>query len=139
MYTVCAVLLQTRMGGCGSSVPMRMPKEKRFRRAIKLYEVAEVQSMTNVFNRNKCFESGDSPLTLAAQQGHEVIVESLLDAGADVNKLDGNGLAAIHVACQLNDLPTLKVKYLLSRKDKNEFANIKRIKKRQPKVRAVLK
>ena len=88
---------------------IRMPKEKRFRRAIKLYEVAEVQSMTSVFNRNKCFESGDSPLTLAAQQGHEVIVQSLLDAGADVNKLDENGRAAIHVACQLNDLPTLKV------------------------------
>ena len=88
---------------------MRMPKEKRFRRAIKLYEVAEVQSMTNVFNRNRCFESGDSPLTLAAQQGHEVIVESLLDAGAHVNRLDDNGRAAIHVACQLNDLPTLKV------------------------------
>lgn len=88
---------------------MRMPKEKRFRRAIKLYEVAEVQSMTNVFNRNRCFESGDSPLTLAAQQGHEVIVESLLDAGAHVNRLDDNGRAAIHVACQLNDLPTLKI------------------------------
>ena len=100
---------------------MRMPKEKRFRRAIKLYEVAEVQSMANVFNRNRCFDTGDSPLTLAAQQGHEVIVESLLDAGADVNKLDANGLAAIHVACQLNDLPTLKVIHLLSRKIKHEF------------------
>lgn len=89
---------------------LRMPKEKRFRRAIKLYEVAEVQSMTNLFNRNRCFESGDSPLTLATQQGHEVIVESLLNAGADVNRLDGNGLAAIHVACQLNDLLTLRVR-----------------------------
>ena len=87
-----------------------MPKEKRFRRAIKLYEVAEVESMTNVFNRNRCFESGDSPLTLAAQHGHEVIVEALINAGAHVNRLDDNGLAAIHVACQLNDLPTVKVK-----------------------------
>jgi len=103
-----------------------MPKEKRFRRAIKLYEVAEVQSMTNLFNRNRCFESGDSPLTLAAQQGHEVIVQSLLHAGADVNKLDGNGRAAIHVACQLNDLPTLKVKSPLSRK-RHEFTNIQNI------------
>lgn len=106
------VALQTYMGVCGSSLPMRMPKEKRFRRAIKLYEVAEVQSMTNMFNRNRCFESGDSPLTLAAQQGHEVIVESLLNAGADVNRLDDNGYAAIHVACQLNDLPTLKVVFV---------------------------
>jgi len=107
------------MGGCGSSaVPaMRMPNEKRFRRAIKLYEVAEVQSLTNVFNRNKCFESGDSPLTLAAQQGHEVIVQSLLEAGADVNRLDANGLAAIHIACQLYDLPTLKVTFSPDRKN----------------------
>jgi len=108
MFAVCT--LQAHMGGCGSSVPVRMPNEKRFRRAIKLYEVGAVRSMTNVFNRNRCFESGDIPLTLATQQGHEVIVQSLLDAGADVNKLDGNGRAAVHVACQLNDIPTLKVK-----------------------------
>jgi len=118
-------MTDTQMGGCGSSVPlpaMRMPNEKRFRRAIKLYEVAEVQSLTNVFNRNRCFESGDSPLTLAAQQGHEVIVQSLLDAGAHVNRLDANGLAAIHVACQLNDLPTLKVKCLNAQPNSAQLA-----------------
>jgi len=63
------------------------------------------------FTAGRCFESGESPLTLAAQHGHEVIVESLLNAGADVNRLDANGRSAIHVAAQLNDLPTVKARY----------------------------
>jgi len=63
------------------------------------------------FTAGRCFESGESPLTLAAQHGHEVIVESLLSAGADVNRLDANGRSAIHVAAQLNDLPTVKARY----------------------------
>ena len=81
---------------------MRPPHEKRFRRAIKLYEVGEVRSLTNLFNRNRCFESGDTPLTLAALEGHEAVVETLLGSGANVNRIDANGRCPLHIAVQQN-------------------------------------
>ena len=96
------------MGGCTSSV-VKLPSDKKFRRAIKLYEVDEVYSLTNLFNRNKCFENGESPLTLAAQEGHEAIVEVLVTNGADVNKLDRNGRGALHLATHLNDEQTVDI------------------------------
>ena len=96
------------MGGC-TSTSLKIPSEKKFRRAIKLYEVTEVSSLTNLFNRNKCFENGDSPLTLAAQEGHEAVVEALIEHGADVNMLDKNGRGALHFATQSNDLETVSI------------------------------
>ena len=96
------------MGGC-TSTNIRLPNEKRYRRAIKLYQVSEVRNLTNILNRNRCFETGESPLTLAAQQGHEAVVEALIWAGADVNMLDVNGRTPIHVAVQLNDSETLEI------------------------------
>ena len=93
--------------GCGPSRPFTT--EKKFRRAIKLYEVREVAELTNVLNRNKCFESGDSPLTLAAKEGHEAVVEVLLQGGANVNMLDRNGKSPLHIAVQLNDAETVQV------------------------------
>ena len=97
------------MGSCQSSNYLRVPHEKRFRRAIKLYEVAEVESLVNIVNRNRCFESGESPLTLAAQEGHEAVVEALIRGGADVNRLDRNGRGPLHIAVQINDLETVEV------------------------------
>ena len=96
------------MGGC-TSTSLKIPSEKKFRRAIKLYDVTEVTSLTNLFNRNKCFESGESPLTLAAQEGHEAVVEVLIDSGADVNMLDRNGRAPMHVATHLHDVETVRI------------------------------
>lgn len=96
------------MGGCTAS-SLRIPSEKKFRRAIKLYEVTEVSSLTNLFNRNKCFEGGESPLTLAAQEGHEAVVQALVQHGADVNRLDKKGRGALHLATQLNDLETVDI------------------------------
>ena len=108
------------MGGCSSTKGLRVPREKRFRRAIKLYEVNEVRSMTNLLNRNRCFESGDSPLTLASKEGHEAVVQELVDAGADVNKLDSNGKCPLHIAVQFNDEETVDI--LLSNKaDPNRY------------------
>ncbi|KAK2156825.1 hypothetical protein LSH36_204g05024 [Paralvinella palmiformis] len=97
------------MGGCGSTSAIKIPHEKRYRRAIKLYQVTEVKSLTNLLNRNKCFESGESPLTLAAQEGHEAVVQSLVASGADVNKLDNNGRGPLHIAVQLNDDETAEI------------------------------
>lgn len=97
------------MGSCQSSNVIRVPHEKRFRRAIKLYEIAEVEQLLNILNRNRCFESGDSPLTLAAQEGHEAIVEVLVNGGADVNRLDRNGRGPLHIAVQMNDPETVDV------------------------------
>lgn len=96
------------MGGC-SSATLKVPHEKKFRRAIKLYEVKEVESMTNLLNRNRCFDSGESPLTLAAQEGHEAVVEALIDGGADVNRLDRNGKCPLHIATQFNDVETVEI------------------------------
>ena len=99
----------SEMGGCGSTSAIKIPHEKRYRRAIKLYQVTEVKSLTNLINRNKCFESGESPLTLAAQEGHEAVVQSLVVSGADVNKLDNNGRGPLHIAVQLNDEETVEI------------------------------
>ena len=96
------------MGQC-TSAALRIPNEKRFRRAIKLYEVTEVQSLTNLLNRNKCFETGESPLTLAAQEGHEAVVQALVSHGADVNKLDRHGRGPLHIAAQINDDETVEI------------------------------
>ena len=95
------------MGACGSN--LRFPNEKEYRRAIKLYEVDEVGSLTNLFNRNKCFESGESPLTLAAREGHEAVVEQLLWGGADANRLDRNGRAPLNIATFINDEQTIDI------------------------------
>jgi ankyrin repeat protein len=35
---------------------------------------------------NKCRDSGESPLFIACQNGHDKIVEILLTHGADINK-----------------------------------------------------
>ena len=99
---------------------MKAPGEKKYRRAIKLYEVDEVQSMTNLLNRNKCFESGELPLTLAAAEGHEAVVEKLVKGGANVNKLDKHGRAPLHIAVQINDEETVDI-LLGSRADLNKY------------------
>eukprot|EP00918_Siedleckia_nematoides_P004369 GHVU01009705.1.p1 GENE.GHVU01009705.1~~GHVU01009705.1.p1 ORF type:complete len:483 (+),score=40.22 GHVU01009705.1:246-1694(+) len=95
------------MGGCSSGI--RVPNEKQFRRAIKLYKVSEVRNLTNLLNRNHCFETGESPLTLAANQGHEAVVQVLVKCGANVNKQDNNGSLPLNVAVQMNDEETVDI------------------------------
>ncbi len=107
------------MGGC-TSAALRTPREKRYRRAIKLYEVGEVKSLTNLFNRNKCFDTGELPVTLAAHQGHEAVVQALIRGGADANKLDKNGKGALHIAVYLNDLETADI-ILASKVDLDKY------------------
>lgn len=76
--------------------------------------------MTNLLNRNKCFESGELPLTLAASEGHEAVVEKLVKGGANVNKLDKHGRAPLHIAVQINDEETVDI-LLGSRADLNKY------------------
>lgn len=110
------------MGGCHSSKKyLKVPNEKRFRRAIKLYEVSEVESLVNIVNRNRCFETGQSPLTLAAEEGHEAVVEMLIKGGADVNRLDRNGRGPLHIAVQMNDVETVDVLLQRGSADPNKF------------------
>ena len=96
------------MGLCGSSQAGRIEdfgpsKKSRYklntlRRAVKLHEPTSVQELINIFNRNKCFENGYSPLTLAIREGHDEVVEVLIEAGADVNKIDKFGQRPLHAA-----------------------------------------
>ena len=65
--------------------------------------------MTNLLNRNKCFDSGESPLTLAAREGHEAVVETLLRGGADVNQRDRLGQRPLNIAARINDLETVNI------------------------------
>lgn len=108
------------MGGCAST-HFLTAHEKRYRRAIKLYEVREVKALTNLVNRNRCFEStGELPLTLAAREGHEAVVQTLLRGGADCNRLDRNGKGALHIATYLNDEETVEI-LLRGRADPNRY------------------
>jgi uncharacterized protein len=47
---------------------------------------------------------GHTPLTAAAAQGNEHVVEALLTAGADANAHDGNGFTPLIVASQRNQI-----------------------------------
>jgi hypothetical protein len=76
------------MGACASAYPFRRGDEDGLRRSIRLYEVRDIGDKVNIFNRNRCFTSGESPMTLAAGEGHEVIVARLIHCGASVNRMD---------------------------------------------------
>ena len=52
---------------------------------------------------------GESPLTLAAKEGHEAVVEILAEGGADVNKLDRHGAGPLHLAVNMNDIETVEI------------------------------
>ena len=106
------------MGTCSSSYAFGRGNEDGLRRSIRLYEVREISSKVNVFNRNRCFQTGESPMTLAASEGHEAIVARLVRSGASVNRMDKNGKRPLHVAVLKNDIETVKV-LLLSGADPN--------------------
>jgi len=50
---------------------------------------------------SKSIFEGSTPLCVAARRGHRGIVERLIQAGANVNKIDGYGSAPLHEACYL--------------------------------------
>jgi ankyrin repeat protein len=49
---------------------------------------------------NKARDDGVTMLYIAAQQGHEAVVRTLMEAGADVNKATDNGWTPLAIAAQ---------------------------------------
>ena len=66
--------------------------------------------------------AGQTPLILAAQNGHILSMRVLLDRGADINAQDDRGDSAIMIAANLSDLEMVKL--LLARKAKVNLKDI---------------
>ena len=48
---------------------------------------------------NSCIDNSMTPLMVAAKEGNSTIVDALLAAGADVNRVNADGNAALWFAC----------------------------------------
>jgi ankyrin repeat protein len=47
---------------------------------------------------NQATDNGWTPLSIAAQQGHETVVWAMIEAGADVNKATDDGWTPLSIA-----------------------------------------
>lgn len=63
----------------------------------KILRILSLKSETNI---NSFDKDGASPFYIACKKGYEIIVEHLLDKGADYNLCDNNEVSPLHVACQ---------------------------------------
>ncbi|MFZ4455975.1 MAG: ankyrin repeat domain-containing protein [Bacteroidales bacterium] len=57
----------------------------------------------------KTFDKGLTPLQLAAMRGKPLCAKTLIDCGADVNAVEGNGATALHGAAFYGDEDIVKV------------------------------
>jgi ankyrin repeat protein len=49
---------------------------------------------------SKAMDNGETPLSIAAENGHEVVVRALIEAGADINNAAVNGYTALYIAAE---------------------------------------
>ena len=89
------------------SAPGAVCNSKRQERGVALLNAAEEGNVTKVQELIGCSDVdinladdkyGWTPLLWAAEKGHEHVVKSLIDAGADINKARGDGWTALHIA-----------------------------------------
>lgn len=73
-------------------------KEDRAQRVSTLNEYDYLQK--NIANINLCRKTGASPLLIAGQEGHDDIVELLLNNGADINLCTTTDASPLFIACQ---------------------------------------
>lgn len=56
-----------------------------------------------------CLKNGASPLHIACKNGHDRILQLLLDNGADINTYMDNGASPLYIACQNGHKITAKL------------------------------
>lgn len=73
-------------------------KEERARHVSTLIEHEHLQK--SIADINLCRKTGASPLLIACQEGHDSIVELLLNKGADINLCTITDASPLFIACQ---------------------------------------
>ena len=92
--------------GCDGTAP-QLPPRQGFVHATIVVVAAGVANSADV---NQADVDGRTPLFVAAREGHEAVVRTLLtDAGADVNKTRAGGYTPLYVAAQDGHLGVVRL------------------------------
>lgn len=76
------------MGNCTSAHPFRRGDEDGLESSIRQRNLFKIEDKITFFNRNRCFTSGENPMTLAVGGHNENVVDCLVHSGASVNRKD---------------------------------------------------
>ncbi len=76
-----------------------------------------VQLLTSKIDPNARTSTGETPLMLAAKNGHHTVIQFLLENGADttITNGNGNGWNALHFACQCGSVEAVQLLTLTSK------------------------
>ena len=58
---------------------------------------------------NKVNKKGETALYIACKEGHEAVVEMLLDANADINKANKRGQTPLFIASRYGQIEVVKI------------------------------